>query len=259
MAGGVAGMAQRTPATPHPLTRTTLFVVIAAAHLCAIMLLLLGKSSALPSSEDRTLSVFDVAPPPPPVPILSIPPKPKTIDLRPAGGSPRPDRAIAPPAAPRPPARFDTTLTDDAPPAPVAVAGDLPGAGIDLTPGGGRGDGAGTGNGSGDGNGEGAGVTLVRADWIYKPVRELPYYWPRAKGARRASAVVALDCVLPKPGKPKRCTVVGERPVGLGFGEAALGLSRHFRIRPVTLDGKVVGNVTVRVPVTFKTPDVPVP
>ncbi len=81
MAGGVAGMAQRTPATPHPLTRTTLFVLIAAAHLCAIMLLLLGKSSVLPSSEDRALSVFDVAPPPPPAPILSTPPKPKTIDL----------------------------------------------------------------------------------------------------------------------------------------------------------------------------------
>ncbi|WP_082474595.1 TonB family protein [Sphingomonas sp. Leaf343] len=256
-------MAQRTPAMPHPLTRTTLFVVIAAAHLCAIILLLLGKSPAVPGSEDRTLFVFDVAPQPPPAPILSTPPKPKTIDLRPAGGSPRPDRVVTPPADARPPTRFDTTLTDDAPPAPIVVAGDLPGTGIDLTPGGGRGDGTrnGSGNGSGvgNGNGEGAGAMWIGADWIYKPVRELPYYWPRAKEARRASAVVALDCVLPKPGKPERCTVVGERPVGLGFGEAALGLSRHFRIRPVTRDGKVVRNVTVRVPVTFKTPYVPVP
>jgi protein TonB len=42
--------------------------------------------------------------------------------------------------------------------------------------------------------------------------------------------------------------------MGAGFGDAALGLSSLFHMRPMTKDGRPVSGGTVRIPIMFRLP-----
>lgn len=75
-------------------------------------------------------------------------------------------------------------------------------------------------------------------------------YWPHAARSRKVGGTVVLACLVPRPGPPKRCTVVSETPADIGFGEAALRMSADFLIRPITRD-KAVLAIPIIVPVEF--------
>ncbi|MFV4657324.1 TonB family protein, partial [Mycobacterium tuberculosis] len=52
-------------------------------------------------------------------------------------------------------------------------------------------------------------------------------------------------------GQLTRCTVSGEAPANRHFGDAALKLSRIFRMSPKTEDGQPVEGGTVHIPIHF--------
>ncbi|WP_322964637.1 energy transducer TonB [Sphingomonas fuzhouensis] len=253
--------------------RRTAVIATVAVHALFVALLLRGAPGhpVIDDSERPRLTLFDLPrlPEPPPAPVLPPPVSPAPVKreamvIRPTagGGSPRPVRANpAEQAAPHAvtPARFDTVDR----PAPAAdIGAELPllagtaisdGVGTGIASGrgtGGEGDGTGNGRGAGDGPGQGR-LRFALAEWIEKPSQALiDEAFPRMARSGGVSGVAVLLCVVPKPGRPKSCTVAAERPKGRGFGPAALGLYPQFRIRPV-MKGDEVVQAQVLVPVTF--------
>ncbi|WP_312490694.1 energy transducer TonB, partial [Sphingomonas sp.] len=157
------------------------------------------------------------------------------------------------------PARFDRV---DLPVPAADISADLPlqvgtassdGRGTGIASGQGTGgEGRGTGNGRGDGEGPGAGrLRFAPAEWIERPPQSLiDKAFPKMARFDGVNGLAVLLCVVPKPGRPKSCSIAAERPRGRGFGRAALGLYPNFRIRPV-MKGDEVIHAEVLVPVTF--------
>jgi TonB family protein len=62
---------------------------------------------------------------------------------------------------------------------------------------------------------------------------------------------VLLRCTVTEGGRLEGCQVERETPEGHGFGGAALSLTDSYRMRPRTVDGRIVGGARVILPVTF--------
>ena len=81
-----------------------------------------------------------------------------------------------------------------------------------------------------------------------------------AKAYPQAAETLAIDghaviaCEVSAGGEAVDCRVLSEAPEGLGFGNAALTVSREFRFRPKTINGQPVGGGKARVPLTFRYP-----
>ena len=50
------------------------------------------------------------------------------------------------------------------------------------------------------------------------------------------------------------CSVTSEDPADMGFGDAALKMSKLFKMRPMSRDGQPVDGGTVRIPLRFVLP-----
>ena len=91
--------------------------------------------------------------------------------------------------------------------------------------------------------------------WVRRPSAEqmLAAYPDRAL-EREISGRATLSCGVRADGSMTGCSVVSETPSGAGFGRAALGLSRHFRLSPRTVDGAVIDGARVSIPIAFTLP-----
>lgn len=88
--------------------------------------------------------------------------------------------------------------------------------------------------------------------WIERPSgRDFARYYPERAIEREREGRVVLNCVVGSDGRIS-CTVSSEDPTGWGFGEAALRISRHFRMAPATADGRPTDGGRVRVPINFR-------
>jgi periplasmic protein TonB len=87
-------------------------------------------------------------------------------------------------------------------------------------------------------------------DWVRPPTREemTKAYPPQALGA---SGSAILDCIVEVDGLLDKCSVQ-EKPAGLGFGEAALKISKVMRMQPQLYDGEPRGGASVRLPLIWR-------
>ncbi len=111
-------------------------------------------------------------------------------------------------------------------------------------------------SGAGEGGGEGSGVSagppvISDPQWLRLPSAEqlARAYPPRAINDD-VTGQATIRCGVTVGGTLKGCVPTAESPRGYGFGPAAVRLSRHFRMKPATVDGKPVEGV-VTIPVTF--------
>jgi hypothetical protein len=87
------------------------------------------------------------------------------------------------------------------------------------------------------------------ADWLKKPTpEELLAVWPRAGLGRPGHALV--HCIATVQGTLRDCRVKLESPPGLGFGEAALILTRQFLMKPAIKNGVPVED-EVNIPINW--------
>lgn len=90
-------------------------------------------------------------------------------------------------------------------------------------------------------------ITITSPTWTQRPSNLARYYPPRAL-SRGIEGAVLLDCLVSVEGA-LRCTPIAENPDGWGFAEAALRISRDYRMVPATRDGAPVeAHYRMRVP-----------
>ncbi|MEQ1817321.1 MAG: TonB family protein [Terricaulis sp.] len=88
---------------------------------------------------------------------------------------------------------------------------------------------------------------ITNPRWLRQP-RDLESYYPTRALARDIPGQVVLDCMVDVEGR-LNCAVLSETPANWGFGQAALRISRDYRMVPARRDGVAVeGRYRMRVP-----------
>ncbi|WP_292036899.1 MULTISPECIES: TonB family protein [unclassified Brevundimonas] len=97
---------------------------------------------------------------------------------------------------------------------------------------------------------------ITNPDWVRKPTGEqMMRAYPSAAAARGVSGVANLTCLVKVDGTLTGCSVASETPGNQGFGRAAMGLTRYFRLSPRTVDGQAVDGARVSMAIRFNLPE----
>jgi protein TonB len=89
-------------------------------------------------------------------------------------------------------------------------------------------------------------------NWLKKPgASEFSRFYPESAMRREVSGQATLACTVAANGALRDCVVAGETPAEEGFGNAAIKLSKYFRMSPQTENGQPVDGASVRIPIKF--------
>lgn len=101
-----------------------------------------------------------------------------------------------------------------------------------------------------------AATMIKRPDWAKQPsVEDIARYYPDRAQRMEVSGRATIDCTVSAKFTLEACSVLSESPAAYGFGDAALYLSRFYRLKPVTLDGVPVAGGQVQVSIEFMPPN----
>lgn len=97
---------------------------------------------------------------------------------------------------------------------------------------------------------------IVRPDWVRKPsADQLMRAYPSAAIRTNTTGAVTLNCAVRVDGTLTDCSVRNETPSNMGFGRAAMSLSRFFRMSPQSVNGQAVDGARVNVTTRFTLPE----
>ncbi len=96
------------------------------------------------------------------------------------------------------------------------------------------------------------GFEAAGANWLRRPTGEqVAEVYPRAAENTKTSGLAVMGCSVTASGAMNDCAIVREVPIGQGFGQAALKLSKYFLMAPTTPDGRSVAGSHVDIPIRF--------
>ena len=98
-------------------------------------------------------------------------------------------------------------------------------------------------------------AAITQPDWIRKPDGEsLARHYPPLATELTLPGYAVISCQVTTQGALTDCHADLERPLGMGFGQAAVNMAGDFRMKPQTLNGQPVEGGTVRIPIKFVSP-----
>ena len=98
-------------------------------------------------------------------------------------------------------------------------------------------------------------TVITNPSWSRQPsADQMMRAYPERASAAGVAGSASLNCLVLPSGGVTDCNVSRETPGGYGFGRAAQGLSRHFRVNPRTVNGAAEGS-RVNINLRFNPPE----
>lgn len=220
----------------QPLPRTTWIAIglVAAAHVAVGVVLYYQRFELAAQPTPEEPPIFKVTFDPPPKPPV-VQPTPKT---------PAAPNAIHKTAAPsQPTSTLPATTTDGPPiPGPTITIAEKVADPIDTGP-------------PATTTQPEPPAVITNPSWIRQPTaNQMMQAYPNRAITAGISGSVSLNCSVRADGSVGDCAVTRETPGNYGFGRAAQGLSRYFRINPRTVNGAAVDGARVAINLRFTLP-----
>jgi len=97
-------------------------------------------------------------------------------------------------------------------------------------------------------------AVITNPRWERQPsADQLMRAYPDRALRAEVGGLATVNCLVQPNGRVADCNLTSETPGGYGFGQAAQGLTRHFKISPRTVDGAAVGS-RVNIAIRFNPP-----